>query len=402
MQEVGTDHALLLVRSWFPEPDNLFWLLSVLRREEPAFVPTFLSAHATRSSLPIGLAAEVDLARTRLARLRRIQGVIQAQVPDVIAVKGLAVADAYPPGLTRRTGDLDLVAPDEPAVWQIAHVASVEFGLTVRSVLAFPARTGGVPGRGVMVNLVARPTPTFDEPISLDVSTHALIGNGTTVPAWRGPAPRPPGPAEHLLMITAERLEQSFGLKDIFDASVLAGELARDGDGALMRARELIGHAHLLPELAELFDLATRHCLPLPAAARPLAGQVRRARAKRGLHLVATAAAHPVQAPLHSLQRAEVLPSRAARLRRRLWHAVDRRLPVGAPVRSELFRFGMLVQVSGETDRPLLRSPLGDYLLVNGAEISEAWLDHAVVPTAGPEEGPSVFDAAWSRTGHHP
>jgi hypothetical protein len=41
------------------------------------------------------------------------------------------------------------------------------------------------------------------------------------------------------------------------------------------------------------------------------------------------------------------------------------------------------VDVRGATDRPLLRTPFGDYLMVTGAEVTEDWLDDGLVPADG-------------------
>lgn len=385
MQKVTAEHALALARAWFDEPDNLACLLRVMRRRSSGFVPTFLSAYARCvGPLPPELAAEVDEVRDRSRRLRQVHDAIVATVPGTVALKGIAVADLYPTGLVRRSGDLDLLAPDRASAWRVAQVAVGEHGLRVRSVTTFPARRGAITGEGLMVNMAGVPASAFEDPLSVDVCTHAVVGNGSTVPAWHGPAARPPGPAEHLVAVAAEALEQPFNVKDVFDATVLSWRLTA-GDGSLSAAWRLAADAGLEPELAALLDVAARHGMPVPAGRR----RTGPARARRGLGLAAATAAHPLQVPLHALQSAEVLPKRLRRPRRALWSVADRRLPVTAAVRSALFRYGIPVEVDGTTDRPVLRSPLGTYLLVNGSTVDERWFDDGLTPRAA--EDPDLF-----------
>ena len=402
MRRVVADDAVALARSWFPEPDDLSWLLAVLRQRARGFTATFLSAYGVGAPLPADLAAEVAVATARTALLRKVQQTLQAAVPDVVAVKGLAVADAYPEGVARRLGDLDLVTGDEAALWQVVEVGAREFGLTVRAVLTFPVPSTSMATRGLMVTLKAVPRTPFEEPVALDVSTHALVGDGTGVPAWPGPRGRRPGPADHLVMIAAERLEQPFTPKDVFDAAVLAGEVADGGGAALAAARALAREIRLEPEFAELLELAAFHELPVPDQLRFTRSEVRAARARRGRELAAVLVRHPLEASLHAVQRAEVLPSRGAGPRRQLWRAADRWLSPQAPVRRALFGFGLPVVVDGHSDRPLLRSPAGDYLLVNGREVTDAWLDAALAPAPDPEMdlfGPDGRPPATSERG---
>jgi hypothetical protein len=58
-----------------------------------------------------------------------------------------------------------------------------------------------------------------------------------------------------------------------------------------------------------------------------------------------------------------------------------------SPARDGLLRFGLPVTVQGDTDRPLLRTPFGDYLLVTGAQVTEDWLDDGLVPAGAGEPG---------------
>jgi len=376
---VTADDVLALAESWYPDRSPIE-LLAVLRAEQERFVPTWLGARATRGPLPDPLAAEVTAARARTEAIRGLGERVLAAVPEARAVKGLAVSDLYPTGLPRLMADLDLVVPDAGAVWRVAEVAAAEVGAEVTAVSTFPVPEPGE--RGLMVGMRAPRRHALEHPVGLDVGTHALVGNGSTVPAraWIGR----PGAAElavHLLLIAARPLERPYGPKQLLDAAVLADAL---GPAGIARARQLAGPLGLLPELHGIFRLAARHGLPVPQL--PVGtGAARLAQLRRAARFVAASRRRPLRASLQVLQHTELRDAQASRGRRRVWQVADRRLPVLSAARTDLFRFGLPVTVRGATGRPLLRTPFGDYLMVTGAEVTEDWLDGGLIPAAAAE-----------------
>jgi hypothetical protein len=375
-RDLGAADVLALAAAWYPDATTPVARLASLRRGAPNFVATWLSALALGTELPARLAAELAAVRHRVGRLRSLDALLRAALPTMTGLKGLAVADAYPAGLCRRLGDLDLVVPDRAAAYRLAEVITANVDASVRGVSTFPAPPAG----GLMIAFSIPSDDPFDLPLGIDLCTHSLLGNGHTVPACReiggtgGDAP-----AGHLVMIAAERLERAFGPRDVFDAAVLCRAVhARHGPAGLQRCHRLAARARILPELGELITAVARSGLPLPAGAVVPPAEVRRARRARLAAFARTAGRHPAAAVLRPLQAAEVMPGRASGPRRRLWQAVDRRLTPTAAVRAQLLGFGLPVAVSGETDLPVLHSPVGDFLMVNSGEVGSAWLDPAI------------------------
>jgi hypothetical protein len=372
MTALGPEDVLRFAESWFPSADTPFTLLASIRRHQPRFVGTFLSARAATEELPAQLAGELAAVRSRQRWLAEIEAVVRRQVPGLAVMKGSAVAAEYPPGLVRDAGDIDLVAGDAATAWRAAEVAAAEVGVLGTTVSTFPLRCGQPP-TGLLVTVEGLPEHPLTEPPSLDITTHAVVGDGSGVPAWTVPPGVSFGLPEHMLAVAAERLEGPFTAKDVLDGAVLAGRL--DDRGELGSLVPLAVRARLVPEVAELLELGARHGLPMPGAALVSRAAVRRARAARHRDQVRCAARHPAIAALRFLQSAETYPVRWAGPRQRWWRMVDRLMPVKAPVRAALVRHGLPVEISGDTDRPVLRSTLGDYLLVNAADVAERWFD---------------------------
>jgi hypothetical protein len=375
------DHVLALAGSWYPDRSPLE-LLAVLRAEQDRFLPTWLSARAGREPLPDPLAAEVAWARDRAESIRRFGAQVVAAVPGARAIKGLAVCDRYPTGLVRLMHDLDVVVPDAATVWRVAEVAAGATGAEVTAVSTFPVPEPG--RRGLLVAMRAPHRLALEHPVGLDISTHVLVGNATTVPArsWIG-RPGEADLAATLLLVAAKALERPYGLRQVLDAAVLAAAL---GPAGIARARQLAGPLGLLPELHAIFELASRHGLPVPPP--PIgAGAARLARARRTVRFAVVSRRRPLRASLQLLQYTEMGDPGRWRRRRRAWRVADRRLPVLSPARDGLFRFGLPVTVRGATDRPVLRTPFGDYLLVTGVEVTEDWLDEGLLPVGADEEG---------------
>ena len=142
------EHVLALAESWYPDRSPVE-LVAVLRSEQERFLPTWLSAWATREELPAPLAAELAATRERVEGIRRLGERLRAAVPAARTAKGFAITDRYPAGLARQMADLDVVVPDTATLWRVAEVAAAEVGAEVRGVSTFPVPEPG--RRGVLV-----------------------------------------------------------------------------------------------------------------------------------------------------------------------------------------------------------------------------------------------------------
>ncbi|OLF13985.1 hypothetical protein BLA60_02055 [Actinophytocola xinjiangensis] len=371
---VTAEHVSALAESWLPaEPDSAFEILTALRGRAPSFVPTWLSALATRGPLPEDLAGELRRVRERTAWLRTVRDAVLAHVPGSYAVKGHAVADRYPAPLVRSMADLDVVVPDLPGAWSLAEYLAAEHGASIHAVVTYP--TAGC----AVMTLVAFPEATFDPPLAVDVYTFGFPGDAGNVPSRKAYGRVPDaGPAEHLTMIAAEGLEGDFGPKDILDAAVLV--TGEDGEDEFALARRYAHELRLVPELAALLDLAAGHGLPVPEFASVPAAEARAARAARTARRLAEGLRHPAVVTLQTLQRGEAYPTRLRTARRLAWRLVDGVLPPRSPVRTHLLRFGVPVRVTGRYPGDLLTSPHGEFLLVNSARITRRVLHPALEP----------------------
>lgn len=382
----SAEHAVTFGAAWVDVPTTeLGYVLAKLRAAAPAFVPTWLSACAVGRALPTALLAELDLVAARTERLRRLESSVREAVPSVLATKGFRLAGWYPSGLLRKSVDLDLVAPSPDQLWDVVAHLRGRHGMEIRSLTTVPGGPAAAEV-AILVNLAQVRTDPFEELLEVDVSTHAVLGR----PPRTGPAGTPAdwvtgGAATDLAVVAAERWERRFSAKDVFDAAVLADRIAAEGGDALRVA----GRWGLTAAVVELFDTVTRFGLPLPVQVRTAAGAVRRAKTADLRRQVVRFSRQPAAWTLQALQSAESYPGPGRRLRRRLWRSADRRVAPAAPVRTRLPGYGVPAMVSGPVDRPVLRSPAGDFLLVNGAELDERWLCAGLVVTGWPDPDPS-------------
>lgn len=366
------DHVTALAESWLPaEPDSAFEILLALRSRAASFVPTWLSAMATRQPLPNHLAEELRRVEERIAWFRTVRDSIVAAVPGSHAIKGHAVADRYPSRLVRSMADLDIVVPDLPAAWRVTEYLAEEHGTAIEAIVTYP--TDGC----AIMSVVAYSERIFDAPLAVDVYTFGFPGDAGATPARKtfGRAPDV-GAAEHLIMIAAEALEGHFGPKEIFDVAVLLNgdDAAKEFDLARQYAREL----RIVPELADLVDLARAHGLPVPDFAGITAAESRARRVARTALRLAGAVRAPARTLLQGAQRAEVFPTSLRGLRRGVWRLADLALPPFSPLRDHLLRFGVPVKVTGPYPGPLLTSPHGQFLMVNSARLDGRWLHPAL------------------------
>jgi hypothetical protein len=365
---VTPERVVRLAADWYPDcADNEHTMLRRLRAQAPSFVPTWLSAlAATGIQLPPRLAAEVAESRERTALLGDLLAALRGRFPSATAVKGTAVAAGYPPSLARHMNDIDLVVPDDPTLWQLADYLRTEHGLSVvKSLVRIPLPDGPA----LLVSLEAWPDGPLRQRVNVEIASAGWIGNGADVPGRHPLLAARYGPVEHLAMIVAERLEGALSPKEIVDAAVLGAQLDR---AEARRLVELVTELQVLPEYRELHERVAAAgfrtgLLEVPAAAARAQRQRRRGAAVR------RAARHPVAESLRQLQRAEIFDGRAQTVRIAAWRAIERRIPVQAPIRDRLWGFGSPARRIDPTLRAGLHTPLGDFVMVNGSTIGGHW-----------------------------
>jgi hypothetical protein len=92
----------------------------LLRQSQPSFAPTMYSAWQSEGrKLNPALQYELDVQRRRVQRYRQVAADLAVAEPSIVALKGLEVADRYPPGWIRYMNDLDYTIPEEPVLWRV-------------------------------------------------------------------------------------------------------------------------------------------------------------------------------------------------------------------------------------------------------------------------------------------
>lgn len=228
-------------------PDYPTWRIADMA-SRARILPTWLSSVVARGR-PISPLAADHLARVerRVAALHKV-GDELAAAHGVRVVKGARIAARMPAGLLRNSGDTDVVARDEVALW--------------RCVLDLRERFGAVP-QGVNVLRTAESLhlvvamkwpadePELDKPMGADISTCAFAGNMVTVPV----RPEPPEDTDicSLFAVAEERFQRRFSRKDMLDLVVLADVLDRRfGAGLPALVADTAHELNLAPELAKL------------------------------------------------------------------------------------------------------------------------------------------------------
>lgn len=229
----------------------------------PGYAPWRVADMAARARilatwLSSAVARDLELtpgAHAYLARMRRRMTTLHtlgeelATAHGLALIKGVRIARYLPDGLLRQSGDVDLVAPDEAALWRCAldlrdRYGAVPQGVSILTSLDGPRHVG------VMLKWPAE-EPHLDKPMGADITTCAFCGDLAGVPVRVTP------PAEDdlcgLFAVAEERFQRRFRIKDRLDLLALAEALEdrlgdRLGEVVCAAADELA----LAPELRQL------------------------------------------------------------------------------------------------------------------------------------------------------
>jgi hypothetical protein len=316
-------------------------LLAHARWTRGGLAPLALSL-AAREGVPMGSGARDEFRRVarRGATYRELAGIV-AGVPGARVVKGPSLARYYPEGIHRPSGDLDVVVPDEPALWQVlADVLDRYPGQeAVYTELPTPAGLH----RLVAVSWPAE-DPLLDGDYKVEVSTFAFAGEHGLVPV-RAPLPADQVHAD-VLSLAEERFQRPFTVKDSLDLALV---LTSPQAPSLPELADAAAAYHLAPELLRLCERTAEH----PALAPVIPSEL----------------THALQAPAtDELRRRAALPTpHSGSL-----DDLDARHAAGLPL------YGMqltapLRQGTGDhvqhhrpDDCVIARTPVADFLMVTG------------------------------------
>jgi hypothetical protein len=211
-----------LITSFLGAPPGLVdWRVAHLASRKRILAGWLSEVEAAGGTLDAGAAAYLARVRRRVRALHSL-GAELAATYDVTVIKGQAIARHLPPGVLRQSGDVDLVAHDEHALWQVVldlreRCGAVLGGLSV-------LRAGEDRQLGVWLKWPAE-EPLLDKPMGADVTTCTFAGDLKTVPVRTVPT------AEedllNLFAVAEERFQQKYRVKDLVDLSVLVPVLVR-------------------------------------------------------------------------------------------------------------------------------------------------------------------------------
>lgn len=324
--------------------------------------PLLLSA-AAHEGRRMGSGSEDELRRHR-ARLAVYAEIAAAVAPHgARVVKGPGLSRFQPDWVVRTSGDLDLLAADEVALWRSARIVAdilpvYDLMLTV---------TGWGAGGHFMVGLFApSEDPWLDPELRVEIATYAYPGDCEAVPL-RSAMPARESVAQ-LLAVAEERFQRGFTVRDVLDcAAVLASSEAPDP----AELAEAAAEANISPELLELIDFARGFpsVAPVIAAAygSALAEPAEAERERRtGLcPAVAEGSSPDGETVLERVQRKLVAGGSVAERLRTAFPVFGMPLRVDGPFWP---RDRAAVHASG--DFIVLTSPLGAFLLV-----AQEWVD---------------------------
>ncbi|MEV6823596.1 hypothetical protein [Amycolatopsis sp. NPDC051102] len=307
--------------------------------------PLVFSAAAAEGH-PIGARTALVLERQRVRARRYAEALALVRaVANPTVLKGPALARRYPAHLQRPVGDLDLVVSSEEQLWAAAR-------RLIDGYDAVPSVFTLIRHDGTDHCLIGLDWPS-DDPLSesdfeVEISTFAYAGDQAAIPMRPGfPSSEP---LTQLFAVAEERCQGPFSVKHVLDCAVL---LAAEPDLlAGPAAEEAVTAFRVAPELLELVTLATALSGGRVPGRLPALAEAERAR------------------------------------RRCAGPSADPALAGGRWSSADNVRFGLLLDRfarPGTTWHPggptpggeLVHTPVGDYLMLTGARVDAADVDHA-------------------------
>lgn len=353
----------------------------LLRQSQPSLAPTMYSAWQSQGwELNPALRYELEVQRRRVQHYRQVAGDLAVAEPSIVPVKGLEVADLYPPGWVRYMNDLDYTVADERVLWRVVG-ALVEAGWEVDT------GTFSLVGERlqIMVSLRRRHEDPYCLPYGVEVLNYVALGDLAGVPALTAlPAGCHVPAVKNLLMLLFERFEQPYRARDVVDAALLLDATSAEHRAVLRQAVHRLG---LWPEYAELgrllaaAELGVR--LSLPTSTAVLAARIGRwarqsARARR-----------PLEAAAVRLQRRMIFGSMLPP-ERWAWARVQARLPASWALRAGLQCFGLplddgqpglhTASIRERGGIAWVDTPVCRFLLTAGDEVEQSTLDLLAAP----------------------
>ncbi|MEW1911898.1 hypothetical protein AB0442_26230 [Kitasatospora sp. NPDC085895] len=227
--------------------DGVRPLLAASRQVRGVLAPLVLSL-AAREGVPMGTGSrgELDRMLRRAAHYRELVALV-GTVEGLRVMKGPSLARYYPGGLLRPPGDLDLVVPDEAALWQA--VALLGGRQSFEGAVYTELRQDAVDHRFVGLWWYGE-DPLLDHEAEVEVATFAFAGEPGIVPV-RAALPADQVHAD-LLALAEERFQRPFTVRDSIDLAVVLGSPLAPAAGPL--ADSAAAHC-LAPELLELCEL---------------------------------------------------------------------------------------------------------------------------------------------------
>jgi hypothetical protein len=321
-------------------------------------------------TLPPPWEAELAAHRDRAERYAETLAIVEAAA-DVYPVKGARIASAYPRGVERESGDLDLVARSVDDAWRAVD-ALRPHGWTIEGFALLRIRGEDRP-------IIELERPQENDLDRVHLATVAFPGH-----VWGGISPRAvvegegraAGHAFDLLRVVAERLERPFAARDVVDAAVLTHAT---GQEEAERLWALLDEFTLWPEWRELARRVDEVGLleppfdgPVDAERRTRAAKLRRYRSR------ARIAAEPRRA-IAGYAQLRMLQGRTGLLDRTVFRPVRQHVESSTALRYGLPLFG--VPLDDDVKAPALvlearnsslvaHTPVGAFALTAGEEVA--------------------------------
>jgi len=366
----------------------------LLRQSQPSFAPTMYSAWQSEGrKLNPALQYELDVQRRRVQRYRQVAADLAVAEPSIVALKGLEVADRYPPGWIRYMNDLDYTIPEEPVLWRVVD-ALTRAGWEVDTG-TFSLVDGWLQ---IMVSLRQQHEDPYSLPYGVEVLNYVAAGDLAGVPALTTlPVESRVSTVKNLLMLLFERFEQRYRARDIVDAAVLLDASSADHRAALHRTVHRLG---LWPEYTELGRLLTAAELG-PRLSLPPQNAVLATRINRSARHLARLR-HPLEAAVVHLQRRMIFGLMRPP-ERWMWATAQARLSASRALRTGLQCFGLPIddgqpglhtaRIRERGDIAWVDTPVCRFLLTAGDEVEQSTLDllatQEPVPGGSPEPAPA-------------